>query len=85
MIMIRNIQLFILVLILGACSSIVDNPLNNRESFNNGWMFRLQTKADTIDFTSVELDDSQWRKLNLPHDWAIEGDFSRDNPSGTGG
>jgi beta-galactosidase len=21
----------------------------------------------------------------LPHDWAVEGEFSRDNPSGTGG
>ena len=28
---------------------------------------------------------SVWRILNLPHDWAIEGEFSRDNPSGTGG
>lgn len=83
--MIKNIHLFILLLILGACSSIVDNPLNDRESFNNGWMFKLQTKADTINFASIKLDDSQWRKLNLPHDWAIEGDFSRDNPSGTGG
>ena len=32
-----------------------------------------------------DYDDTAWRILNLPHDWAIEGEFSRDNPSGTGG
>ena len=30
-------------------------------------------------------DDSSWRVLNLPHDWAVEGDFDARNPSGTGG
>ena len=32
-----------------------------------------------------DYNDADWRKLNLPHDWAIEGEFSKDNPSGTGG
>ena len=40
-------------------------------SFNNGWQFSLN--------------GGETRTLNLPHDWAIEGDFSQDNPSGTGG
>ena len=44
-------------------------------SFNNDWQFKLGN--DTI--------GGKWRTLNLPHDWAIEGDFSQDNPSGTGG
>ena len=26
-----------------------------------------------------------WKTVNLPHDWAIEGEFSKDHPSGTGG
>jgi beta-galactosidase len=29
--------------------------------------------------------DSQWRQLNLPHDWSIEGEFDEKNPAGTGG
>jgi beta-galactosidase len=29
-------------------------------------------------------DDSQWRELNLPHDWGIEGPFSQDLPGDTG-
>ncbi|MCH5241098.1 MAG: DUF4982 domain-containing protein [Muribaculaceae bacterium] len=44
-------------------------------SFNNDWEFKLGN--DTI--------GGSWRTLNLPHDWAIEGDFSEKNPSGTGG
>lgn len=39
--------------------------------------------AETL--ASSEYNDASWRTLNLPHDWAIEGSFSPDNPSGTGG
>lgn len=35
-------------------------------------------------YTKSEFDDSAWRKLNLPHDWAIEGDFIRELPGETG-
>lgn len=44
-------------------------------SFNGNWQFLLGN--DTL--------KRDWRTLNLPHDWAIEGDFSEKNPSGTGG
>ena len=44
-------------------------------SFNSDWQFLQAT--DTT--------GGKWRTLDLPHDWAIEGDFSEDNPSGTGG
>ncbi len=46
------------------------------------WRFSLGDPGDAM---SPDYDDSAWRVLNLPHDWAIEGDFSQDNPSGTGG
>lgn len=52
------------------------------QDFDNGWMFQLNGEGD---FVSPTFDDSGWRKLNLPHDWAVEGDFSRSNPSGTVG
>ena len=32
-----------------------------------------------------DFDDSSWRLLDVPHDWAIEGDFYVSNPSGAGG
>ena len=51
-------------------------------SFNADWRFHLGEVAGAQE---PGFDDSSWRSLSLPHDWAIEGDFSIDNPSGTGG
>lgn len=51
-------------------------------SFNDGWKFHL---GDAPEMSAPGYNDSGWRSLSLPHDWAIEGDFSIDNPSGTGG
>lgn len=77
--------LSLLLLILGACSPGIGNKLNDRVSFDANWSFYLQSPSDTTDFTAAGYDNSGWRKLDLPHDWAIEGSFSEDNPSGTGG
>lgn len=54
------------------------------ENFNKGWKFALNID-DRQDITASDYDDSGWRTLDLPHDWAIEGDFDEHNPSGTGG
>ena len=51
-------------------------------NFNSDWRFAL---TDGKDIAAPGYDDSAWRILDLPHDWAIEGNFSQDNPSGTGG
>lgn len=50
--------------------------------FNSGWKFSL---GDNAEASNPNFNDSGWRSLTLPHDWAIEGKFSPDNPSGTGG
>ena len=34
--------------------------------------------------THANYDDSGWRKLNLPHDWGIEGPFKQEYPGDTG-
>ncbi|HEV2765689.1 MAG TPA: glycoside hydrolase family 2 TIM barrel-domain containing protein, partial [Pyrinomonadaceae bacterium] len=33
----------------------------------------------------ADFDDAAWRKLDVPHDWSIEGPFSKDNPTGKDG
>jgi beta-galactosidase len=60
--------------------------LNARDviNFNKDWSFALNPD-ESKGLSSPEYDDSGWRILNLPHDWAIEGDFDQNNPSGTGG
>ncbi len=53
-----------------------------RSCFDEGWLFTL---GNDEKMAQVDYNDSQWRRLDLPHDWAIEGDFSASNPSGAGG
>lgn len=70
--------LAIIMLMAGAQS------LSARESqlFDKGWLFTL---ADSAGMEQVNYVDINWRHLDLPHDWAIEGDFSPANPSGASG
>jgi len=46
--------------------------------FDKGWHFNL---GDVKDGESSSLNDVGWRTLDLPHDWSIEGKFSKDNPA----
>lgn len=56
------------------------------ENFNKGWKFY---NADTTDksgkYQREDFKDDNWRVLNLPHDWSIEGEFNKDNPATPGG
>lgn len=72
----------LLFLILGGCTSAERVTDSRRQDFTAGWTFHL---GDDSAASRPDYDDTAWRILNLPHDWAIEGEFSRDNPSGTGG
>ncbi len=67
-------------LILWGCSA--DSGIRERLDFNDDWKFHL---GDVAEASDPSFDDDSWRSLELPHDWAVEGDFSKDNPSGTGG
>lgn len=67
---------------LTSCTSLQNDNIRQRTSFNADWTFHL---GDVEGASVTTFDDGDWRKLNLPHDWAIEGEFSKDNPSGTGG
>ena len=53
-----------------------------RVCFDSDWKFIL---GDSAQMASPEYNDAHWRKLNVPHDWAIEGDFYAGNPSGASG
>ncbi len=74
-------RLFSFILLLAAALSARSADPRS-ENFNNGWRFCL---GDPAEAQSRDFDDTGWRALTLPHDWAIEGAFSADNPSGTGG
>jgi beta-galactosidase len=46
--------------------------------FDKGWRFH---PGDVQDAHMPNANDKEWRLLNLPHDWSIEGTFSKDNPA----
>jgi beta-galactosidase len=48
-----------------------------KESFNKNWKFFL---GDDPAAKSALYNDLKWRKLTLPHDWSIEGNFDEKNP-----
>jgi len=56
-------------------------PVRERRNFDDGWSFHL---GEVRGGEQPGLDDSGWRKLNLPHDWSIEGPHNSANASGTG-
>ena len=50
-----------------------------------GWKFARDNSADTsLDASSPAFDDSAWRAVEVPHDWAIEGPFDSALDGGTG-
>ena len=70
--------LFLLAAVLLALTA----QARDRQSFDKNWRFTL---GDSIIMSKTDFDDSRWRLLDVPHDWAIEGDFYVSNPSGAGG
>ena len=63
------------------------------QDFNFDWYFALGDSPEFAEaaepmeapaWSRADFDDSAWRPLHLPHDWAVEGEFSATNPSGPG-
>jgi len=49
-------------------------------SLDAGWQFVL-SDASIDEISHID----GWRQVNVPHDWSIEGEFDRSNPTGQGG
>ena len=69
-----------------------DSP-RTRESFNQGWKFvkyfnasseAVATDREPENLQLPAVNDNNWRSLDLPHDWAIEGPFSDTLENNTG-
>lgn len=71
----------LLLTLLGALC-LLSVEARERQNFDAGWRFIL---ADSASMSHYAYNDSHWRCLDLPHDWAIEGDFLASNPSGASG
>ena len=71
---------FILLLTIQSCT--IPPQERFHESFNLNWKFN---KGEVGGEQLLNFDDDGWRKLSLPHDWAIEGPFNESYDTRTGG
>jgi beta-galactosidase len=58
-----------------------ENP-RHEISMDRDWLISL---GDTYGAETPAFNDSTWRKLDVPHDWSIEGPFDEKNPAGGAG
>lgn len=69
-------------IILFAFALMLQGIYSEDKNFNDGWLF-YNAEADNAGM--VDFDDSHWRQVDLPHDWAIEGPFDPKYNSRCGG
>ena len=75
---------FILIGVLLCSATFTEGAESARQrlSMDSGWKFTRESQTDA---QMPEFDDGDWRSLNLPHDWSIEGPYSETNPTGGSG
>jgi beta-galactosidase len=80
--MMRRISFVLLFSFVLTYSSFAQSSPRMIMDFNNEWKFSL---VDDSLAKRMGYADNKWRKLQLPHDWSIEGVFSATNPATTQG
>jgi beta-galactosidase len=68
-----------ILLLLAPCTAAAQRTTLD---FDAAWRFHL---GDVAGAQEASFNDSDWRTLDVPHDWSIEGEFRADNPAGVGG
>ena len=64
-------------------NAYADDPGNRqRLLMDYNWKF---IQSDVKGADKSDFNDTDWRTLDLPHDWSIEGEFSKDAPAGGNG
>jgi beta-galactosidase len=92
----RSLFFTVLFALITVCLSEVSQAQNSprsRESFNAGWKFvryfnaadeNTTAEKEPANLQVPEVNDANWRTLDLPHDWAIEGPFHDSLENNTG-
>ena len=71
----QKITIVLALSLLVACASKSKNA-RIVEDFNQNWNFKL---GDYPEAVNANYNVSDWRTLQLPHDWSIEGAFDKDS------
>lgn len=74
--------LFVFIILIGIFSGYAQNGPERKQLFDYNWKFFL---GDDSEAKTNNFNDTGWRKLDLPHDWSIEGKIHPKNTTGGGG
>ena len=72
----------LLIVTVSSFSGYAQNSMERKQLFDYDWKFFL---GDAPEAKATDFNDESWRKLDLPHDWSIEGKIHPKNPTGGGG
>ena len=78
----KKSMLFLCLLLLNFLSLHAQENVKRKQLFDDDWRFFLGEAAQA---SSDNFNDKDWRKLDLPHDWSIEGKVHPKNTTGAGG
>jgi beta-galactosidase len=77
--MASSVPSLVLALVALSATATPSTAQRQRLSMDPGWRFTL---GDPAGAQQPKFDDHQWRSLDVPHDWSIEGTPSQDAPGG---
>ena len=83
--MLKYSKYFLIAMIIFSSSVITIKAQENiqrKQLFDFNWKFFL---GDSPSAGTKDFDDKDWRNLDLPHDWSIEGKLDPKNPTGGAG
>lgn len=80
--MARFLKIFAAILLVSTLASVKEARAQVRivHNFNKVWHFIHGDSG-----RQIPLATAPWRTVNVPHDWSIEGNFSKDHPAGPAG
>jgi beta-galactosidase len=78
----KTFLLALLIVIFHAIYARTPRPARYHLLMDRDWKFILNDEKGA---ESASFNDNAWRTLDLPHDWSIEGEFKKDEPTGGGG
>ena len=69
--------LLLIALVASGCAAHGSESARETISLDRDWRFHLGDMADAV---STSYDDRDWRTVDVPHDYAVEADFTQKNP-----
>ncbi|MEQ1798729.1 MAG: sugar-binding domain-containing protein, partial [Lacibacter sp.] len=75
-------MVLLFILFINSFSGYAQNGVERKQLFDYDWKF---FSGDAAEAKANEFNDESWRKLDLPHDWSIEGQIHPKNPTGGAG